>query len=330
MRIVFMGTPDFAVPCLDALVNSGYHIAGVVTQPDKPVGRKQSELKAPPVKEAAIRHGIKNILQPEKVKTPEFLESIKQLEPDLIVAVAYGRILTKAVLDVPKYGCINVHASLLPKYRGAAPIQWALINGDKKTGITTMFMDEGMDTGDILLTREIDIPPDMNAQELFDTLKVLGAEVLLETLEALKSGTLIRTPQDHSKAVYVPMMTKEVGLIDWNKSAADIHNLVRGTNPWPGAYTFYKGKRMKIWKTSVVDDWPSAECQNGETAAAAGSEPSSRDALQPGRIVKITKQSLIVAAGTGFVEVYELQFDNSRRMSAAECGHNMDEGEVLG
>lgn len=330
MRIVFMGTPDFAVPCLDALVDNGYNVAGVVTQPDKPVGRKQSELRPPAVKEAAIRHGIKNILQPEKVKTQEFLESIKELEPDLIVTAAYGKILPKAVLDVPKYGCINVHASLLPKYRGAAPIQWALINGDKKTGVTTMFMDEGMDTGDILLAKEIDIPPDMNAQELFDKLKVLGAEVLLQTLDALKNGTLTRTPQDHSMAVYVPMITKEVGLIDWNKKAADIHNLVRGTNPWPGAYTFYKGKRMKIWKTSVADNGPETEDRNGGPAPDDGSQLPGQNAVQPGRIVKITKQSLIVAAGSGFVEVTELQFDNARRMSVSECGHNMSEGEVLG
>ncbi len=318
MRIVFMGTPDFAVPCLDALVNNEYDIAAVITQPDKPVGRKQSELKAPAVKEAAIRYGIRNILQPVKVKTQEFLNSISELKPDLIVTAAYGRILTRAVLDVPKYGCINVHASLLPKYRGAAPIQWALINGDSKTGITTMFMDEGMDTGDILLMREIDIPHDMNAQQLFDRLKVLGAEVLIETIDALQNGKLTRKPQDHSKAVYVPMMTKEAGLIDWNKSAADIHNLVRGTNPWPGAYTFYKGKRLKIWKTSVLEEPP-------KDLAAAGP-----DEIQPGKVMRIHKQSLIAATGSGFIEVTELQFENCRRMGINECGHNMDEGEVLG
>lgn len=318
MRIVFMGTPDFAVPCLDALVNKGYDIAGVVTQPDKPVGRKQSELRAPAVKEAAVKYGIKNILQPEKVRTKEFLDSIKGLGPDLIVTAAYGRILTREVLDVPKYGCINVHASLLPRYRGAAPVQWALINGDSKTGVTTMFMDEGMDTGDILLAKELDITPDMNAQELFDRLKVLGAEVLLETLEALKNGTLVRIPQDHSKAVYAPVMTKEIGQIDWNRSASEIHNLVRGTDPWPGAYTFYKGRRLKIWKTYVMEKLPD------------GLEPAGPDDIKPGKIVRIRKQSLIAAAGTGFVAISELQFENSRRMSVEECGHNMDEGEVFG
>jgi len=326
MRIVFMGTPDFAVPCLDALVNNGYNIVGVVTQPDKPVGRKQSELKAPAVKEAALKHGIKTILQPEKIKTSEFLESLSKLKPDLIVTAAYGRILPKTVLDLPEYGCINVHASLLPKYRGAAPIQWALINGDEKTGITTMFMDEGMDTGDILLTKEIAIEPDMNSQELFDRLKELGAETLLETLKALECGTLKRIPQDHTRAVYAPMITKETGLIDWNKSAREIHNLVRGVNPWPGAYTFYKSKRMKVWKTQVLDSSTAIAPENAADAdflKIAASQP-------PGKIIKITKQSIIAATGDGCLKITELQFDNGKRLSAGECGHNMDEGEVFG
>lgn len=317
-----MGTPDFAVPCLEALVKNGYDVAGVVTQPDKPVGRKQSELKAPPVKEAAVRLGIEKILQPVKVKTPEFAESIRQMKPDLIVTAAYGRILTKEVLDIPKLGCINVHASLLPKYRGAAPIQWAIINGDSVTGITTMFMDEGMDTGDILLVDETEIGPDMTAGELFDKLKDLGAETLLKTLAAMENGTLTRKPQDHSKAVYIPMMTKETGLIDWSKSAREIHDLVRGTNPWPGAYTFYKGSRMKIWKTTTLEKCP-ADQEEHDLLEAAKKE-------QPGKIIRITKQSLEVSTGDGCLLISELQFDNGRRMSVSECGHNMDEGEILG
>lgn len=314
MKIIFMGTPDFAVPCLGALARNGYDVAAVVTQPDKPFGRKQSQLKPPPVKEAALKLGIKTILQPEKVRTPEFLESIKQLEPDLIVTAAYGRILTKAVLDVPRFGCVNVHGSLLPKYRGASPIQWALINGDSITGITTMFMDEGMDTGDILLQREIGITQDMNCQELYEKLEVLGAETLIETIHELEKGTLKRKRQDHSRAINVPMMKKEMGLIDWSKSALEIHNLVRGTNPWPGAFTFYKGDRMKIWKTALVAD--------GSESAAAGT--------QPGKVLNILKDSLIVATGDGYVRITELQFENCRKMGVCECGHNMDEGEVLG
>lgn len=321
-----MGTPDFAVPCLDALVENGYDVVGVVTQPDKPYGRSQSRLKASAVKEAAIKHGIKTILQPSRVKTREFVTSISELEPDLIVTAAYGKILPKAVLDVPKLGCINVHASLLPRYRGAAPIQWALINGDSTTGITTMFMDEGMDTGDILLKKEITIDGDMNCQELFDRLKELGAVALIETLEAMENGTLTRTPQDNSKAVYVPMMTKEMGLIDWSKSALEIHNLVRGTNPWPGAYTFYKGTRMKIWKTTLLD-----RCPIGSRERAMESELNQLAAShRHGEILKIFKQSLVVATGDGCLLINELQLDNCKRLNVCDCGHNMDEGETLG
>ena len=322
MRIIFMGTPDFAVPCLDILVNNGYQVVGVVTQPDKPVGRKQSELKPPPVKKAAIRHGITTILQPTKVRTPEFSDSLRRLKPDLIVTVAYGRILPKEVLDIPPLGCINVHGSLLPKYRGASPIQYALINGDSVTGITTMFMDEGMDTGDILLQEKIEITPDMNYQELYDILKVLGAETLLKTIRELEKGTLKRIPQDHSKAVTVPIIKKEIGLIDWNKSAVEIHNLIRGTNPWPGAYTFYKGKRLKIWRSAVLEACPA-------NPAEAGLQSFS-EKVRPGTLMKIFKDNLIIATGDGCLRVYELQFDNSRRMGVNECGHNMDEGEILG
>ena len=322
MKIIFMGTPEFAVPCLDALVNNGYDVDAIVTQPDKPFGRKQSELKAPPVKEAALKHGIKTILQPVKVRTPEFLASIQELEPDLIVTAAYGRILTKAVLEVPRLGCINVHGSLLPKYRGAAPIQWALINGVKVTGITTMFMDEGMDTGDILLQRELVITPDMNSQELNEKLMVLGAETLIETIRAVENDTLIRLAQDHSKAVNVPMMKKEMGLIDWSKSAVEIHNLVRGTNPWPGAYTFYRGERLKIWKTALMGECPIHSPE-------AGLNELARE-VKPGKVLKIFKESMIVATGNDCLLITELQFDNCRRMDICECGHNLDEGEALG
>jgi len=325
MRIIFMGTPDFAVPCLDALVQKGYDVAAVVTQPDKPFGRNQSRLKASAVKEASVRHGIKTILQPTRVKTPEFIGAISELEPDLIVTVAYGKILPKSVLDVPKYGCINVHASLLPRYRGAAPIQWALINGDDITGITTMFMDEGMDTGDILLQKEIAIDGDINSQELFERLRELGAVTLIETLEAMESGRLERRPQDNSKAVYVPMMTKEMGLIDWSKSALEIHNLVRGTNPWPGAYTFYKGTRMRVWKTTLLDCCPPGSREKAMENDLKQMAVSHRH----GEILKIFKQSLVIATGDGCLLINELQLDNCKRLNVCDCGHNMDEGERL-
>lgn len=342
MKIIFMGTPDFAVPCLDALVKSGYDVAAIVTQPDKPFGRKQSQLKPPPVKEAALKHGIKTILQPVKVRTPEFLDAIKELEPDLIVTAAYGRILTKDLLDVPRMGCINVHGSLLPKYRGAAPIQWALINGDSVTGITTIFMDEGMDTGDILLQKKIEITPNMSCQELYVKLEKLGAETLLETIQKLEKGTLKRTIQDHSKAVNVAMMKKEMGLINWNKRAVEIHNLVRGTNPWPGAYTFYKGERLKVWKTALFGECPEkSHIESPEKAPErfpVNSPVYSQEAdlneigktVQHGKVLKIFKENMVVATGDGCIKISELQFENCRRMGICECGHNMDEGEVLG
>jgi methionyl-tRNA formyltransferase len=321
MRIVFMGTPDFAVPCLEALIKNGYEVAGVVTQPDKPVGRRQSGLQPPPVKRCALEHGVPVVLQPEKVKTQEFADAIRALAPDLIITAAYGRIITRAVLDIPPLGCINVHGSLLPRYRGAAPMQWAIINGESVTGITTMFMDEGMDTGDMLLKREVAIPPDMTYAELYEKLKALGPEVLLETLRELEAGTLKRVPQNHAEATTVSMMKRDMGLIDWSKSAVEIHNLVRGTDPWPGAFTYYKGGRLKIWKTRL---FAAGDPLAAEIKASAGDRPA------PGRICRISGDSLAVAAGSGLLKILEVQFESGRRMTVRECGHNMDEGEVLG
>lgn len=310
MRIVFMGTPEFAIPSLDMLVKEGYDVVAVVTQPDKPKGRG-NKMCPPPVKEYAIEHGIE-VLQPDKVKTEEFAEKIKEINPDLLVTAAYGKILPKSVLDIPKFGCINVHGSLLPKYRGAAPIQWSIINGEKVTGITTMYTDVGMDTGDMLVKAEIEITEDMTAGELHDKLSVLGADVLKETLLKLKAGTLERIPQSDSEATYAPMMTKEIGCIDWTKSSREIHNLVRGTNPWPGAYTSYDGKKMKVWMTSVI-----SEDENNSKA---------------GTILKVGKDGIVVACGLGKLNIKEIQFDNSRRMTVEEyiCGHKIGEGEILG
>lgn len=305
-----MGTPEFAVPSLDMLLKEGYDVVAVVTQPDKPKGRG-NKMALPPVKEYAIEHGI-HVLQPQKVKTAEFADIIGNINPDLLVTAAYGKILPKSVLDIPKYGCINVHGSLLPKYRGAAPIQWSIIDGEKVTGITTMFTDVGMDTGDMLIKGEIEITEDMTAGELHDKLSLLGAEVLKETLVKLKSGVLERTPQSDSEATYASMMTKDTGLIDWTKSAKEIQNLVRGTNPWPGAYTYYNGEKMKIWVTMVVSD--------------------NRHEIRPGTICEVSKNGIIVACGTGKLNVYEVQFESCRKMCVEDyiCGHKMDEGEILG
>ncbi len=310
MRIIFMGTPEFAVPSLDMLLKEGYDIAAVVTQPDKPKGRG-NKIAYPPVKEYAMKNAIR-VIQPQKVKTPEFAEELKALKPDLLVTAAYGRILPGGVLDIAPMGCINVHGSLLPKYRGAAPIQWSIINGEAVTGITTMYTDIGMDTGDMLLKKGIKISDEMTAGELHDKLSALGAEVLKETLERLKNSTLERVPQLEEEATYAPVMTKETGLIDWSGDCTGIHNLVRGTNPWPGAYTFYKGERMRVWKTEAIDD---LSCSN-----------------RPGCICGVTDGGIIVASGSGMLRILELQFDSCRRMTAKEymLGHKIDEGEFLG
>lgn len=311
MRIVFMGTPDFAVPSLEMLVKEGYEVVAAVTQPDKPKGRG-NKMAAPPVKEIALKHQIK-VLQPEKIKTPEFIDQIKALKPDLLITAAYGKILTKELLEVPVYGCINVHGSLLPAYRGAAPINWAVIKGEKKTGITTMYTDVGIDTGDMLLKKELEIGPDMTVGELHDKMSVLGAEVLQETLTALKNGTLQRIPQEDSESSYAPMMNKELGHIDWNKSALEIHNLVRGTDPWPGAYTFLLGNRMRVWKTSLVPEKSNAEINNG-------------------KILKVDDEGILVKCPDGNLMIKEVQFDSSKRMSVCDYirGHEINAGETLG
>ncbi|HHV29048.1 MAG TPA: methionyl-tRNA formyltransferase [Clostridium sp.] len=305
-----MGTPDFAVPSLEMLVREGYEVAAVVTQPDKPKGRGK-KTSMPPVKEYAIKNNIE-VLQPDKVKTPEFASAIRDIKPDLLVTAAYGKILPQEVLDIPPYGCINVHGSLLPKYRGAAPVNWAIINGEKTSGITTMYTDAGMDTGDMLLRAEIEIHDDMTAGELYNKLAELGAQVLKETLEKLEAGTLTRTPQPHDQATYASIMDKSVGCIDWSKSARDVHNLVRGTNPWPGAFTYYNGQKMKVWMTSVSSE----ESHN----------------FGPGTICKVSKDGLVVACGIGMIIIKEVQFESSRRMSIEDyiCGHRMDEGEIIG
>lgn len=309
MRIIFMGTPEFAVPSLDMLVREGHDIAAVVTQPDKPKGRG-NKLTPPAVKVYACEHGIK-VLQPEKVRTAEFIGCIRELEPELLVTAAYGKILPKDVLDIPQKGCINVHGSLLPKYRGAAPIQWAVINGEKKTGITTMFTDVGMDTGDMLLKGEIEITDDMTAGELHDKLSCLGAEVLLKTIRELENGTLSREKQCDAEASYASMMKKDTGLIDWSKNSSDIHDLVRGTNPWPGAYTFYQGEKMRIWKTGIL-----------------GRNPGKK----PGTILSVGKDGIVAASGDGLVKILEIQFESCRKMCVEDyiCGHRIDEGEILG
>lgn len=310
MRIVFMGTPEFAVPSLKALIEAGYEVVGVVTQPDRPVGRKKT-LTPPPVKVVALEHNIP-VLQFERIRRPEGREALEALQPDLFVTAAFGQILSQKVLDIPKYGTINVHASLLPEYRGSAPINWCIVSGEKKAGVTTMMTDIGIDTGDMLLRDEVEIGENETAEELTERLAVLGAGTLIRTLKALEDGTLVRTPQEEEKSSYQPMLTREMGEMDWNKPAQQLHDLVRGLYPWPGAYTGMEGGALKVWVSRVSE----------LTTDAA-----------PGTIIKSSaKEGLFVACGQGVLQIVEMQAPGSKRMNARDYlrGKPMQEGTVLG
>jgi len=308
MRIVFMGTPEIAVPSLDRLISDGHDLCAVVTQPDRPKGRGK-KLAFSPVKEAAMRHELE-ILQPEKASQPDFLDRLRELNPDLIVVIAFGQILRKEVLDLPKYGCVNVHVSLLPKYRGAAPINWAIINGEEKTGVTTMFMDEGLDTGDIIKTREFRLDDEINAGQLHDIMMEEGADVLSQTVKAIEDGTAERIRQNDDESTYAPMMDRNLGHIDFKKSAVSIHNLVRGTVPWPGAWCESPYGKIKIWKTRI------------------GQGQIDRE---PGTIVSVGKQGIEVACGVGLILIEEIQMPNKKRMHVSEYikGNTIEIGKIL-
>jgi methionyl-tRNA formyltransferase len=310
MRVVFMGTPDFAVPSLRAVVEAGHEVALVVTQPDRPA-RRGHHLQPSAVKLAAQGLGLP-LTQPETVNTPEFVQQLNDISPDLGIVVAFGQILSKNILDAPKLGCVNVHASLLPKYRGAAPIQHALMNGETVTGITTLDMTEKLDAGDILLQKKLPILPDDTYGTLYNKLAVLGAEALRETLARLAGGETQGVPQNHAAATRAPSLKKDAGRIDWNQSATAIVNLIRATNPHPGAWTTLRGETLKIWRASVV-----AHRQNSV----------------PGQVMEIRPQEgIVVMTGEGVVLVQEVQAENRRRMSAAEWlhGHPLRSGEQLG
>ncbi|MBQ5561554.1 MAG: methionyl-tRNA formyltransferase [Lachnospiraceae bacterium] len=291
MRVVFMGTPDFAVGTLEEIIKAGHEVLAVFTQPDKPKGRGKA-MQFPPVKETALAHDL-TVYQPERVKDEEYVSILRELNPDVIVVVAFGQILSKEILDLPRFGCVNVHASLLPKYRGAAPIQWAVIDGEKESGVTTMLMNEGIDTGDMLKKVVVPLDEKETGGSLFDKLAEEGAKLLVETLVDLENGTATRTPQDHDKATKAKMLRKELGLIDFTKSAAEIERLIRGLNPWPSAYTGYKGKTLKIWDATVIN-----EDKPGEA----------------GQIVEVTKNSLIVKTGDGLLSLEEVQLEGKKRM----------------
>lgn len=308
MRVVFMGTPDFAVGTLQAIINAGHEVAGVVTQPDKPKGRGKN-MQFTPVKEVAIASGIP-VYQPVKVKEPDFIEKLKKLDPEVIVVVAFGQILPKEILDMPKYGCVNVHASLLPKYRGAAPIQWAVIDGEKESGVTTMFMEEGLDTGDMLKKKVVPLEEDETGGSLHDKLAAAGADLLIETLKELEEGTAVRTKQDDTLSNYAKMLDKQLGHIDFMKPAEEIERLIRGLNPWPSAFTSIDGKTLKIWSATVVEKEIEGEF---------------------GEVVEVNKDSLLVKTGKGLLQLDEVQLEGKKRMEidAFLRGYPVEVGTIL-
>ena len=307
MKIIFMGTPDFAAASLEALIDSRHEIQAVVTQPDKPKGRK-GELTPSPVKVVAEEKGIK-VYQPLKVRDEEFVETLRAYNPDVIVVVAFGQIIPLSILKMPKFGCVNIHGSLLPKYRGAAPIQWAVLDGEKETGITTILMDEGIDTGDILLKKTIKIDTYETSGSLFDKLMALGAETILETLDELEKGSLTPIKQGENPTAYAKMLTKAMGLIDFTRPAKELDCFVRGMDPWPSAYTLLSGKTLKLWKVRPV-----------EGSGKAGS------------VIDIGKESFTIACGEGAIEVLEVQLEGQKRMSAGDFlkGSTLNIGQELG
>ncbi len=308
MNVVFMGTPEFAVPTLQKLYENGHTIKLVVTQPDKPSGRGK-KLKKSAVKLEAEKLGLE-VFQPDKIKKQENIEILKSFNPDVIVVVAYGQILNKEILEMPKYGCINVHASLLPKLRGAAPLNWAIINGDRKTGITTMMMDVGLDTGDMLLKSEVEIQNNMSVGQLHDILMVKGAELLMETLVKIEDGSIVPMKQDHSLSSYAPMLSKETQRINWQDSAESIHNLIKGLSPWPTAYFTYDDKSVKVYDSCLIEE---------------------QIQYEPGYVIKVNKEGIYVSAKNGIVVLKEIQMPGKNKVTVEAYlrGNNFPENLVL-
>lgn len=308
MRVIFMGTPDFSVPALKSLVKAGHDVIAVVTQPDKPKGRGK-EVSMTPVKETALELGIP-VYQPVKARVPEFVAVLKEMNPDVIVVAAFGQILPESILEIPKYGCVNIHASLLPKYRGASPIQYAVINGEKETGITTMMMAAGIDTGDILDQEAIALDEKETGGSLHDKLGGIGGRLILKTLEKLEAGTAVRIPQNEAEMSHVGMIKKSMGDIDWTMDAAAIERLIRGLNPWPSAYTSWNGKILKLWEAEVLHEEYSGVC---------------------GQVVKCGKDVLLVKTGRGTLSIKELQLPGKKRMEIGAFlrGYEVREGTIF-
>lgn len=294
MKVVFMGTPDFAVGALESIIKAGHEVTAVVTQPDKPKGRGK-ELQISPVKACALKYGIK-VFQPEKIKMPEAVEILRTFESDIFVVAAFGQILSKEILDMPKYGCVNIHASLLPKYRGAAPIQWAVIDGEEETGVTIQQMNEGVDTGDILMQEVVKLDPKETGASLFDKLADCGAQLIIKTLPEIEKGSLTPVKQDDSKSTHAKMLKKDMGKLDFSQEAIVLERKIRGLNSWPSAYTYFKGKTLKIWDADVVDQNVAGEC---------------------GTVCEVTKDSFCIKTGKGYLRIKEVQLEGKKRMGTA-------------
>ena len=314
MRIIFMGTPDFAVPVLQSLINSRHEVVAVVTQPDRPKGRGKN-MQFSPVKECALAHNIP-VMQPVNVSVPEVIDELRAYEPELIVVVAFGQFVTKKIREMPKYGCINVHASLLPKYRGAGPIQWAVINGEKESGVTTMYMCREIDKGDMLLKDTVTLDPKETGDSLHDKLSMMGGPLLLKTIDQLEDGSAVRIPQCEEESTYAPKLEKTMGNIDWTMDADRIERLVRGLNSWPGTFTKIHGKTVKIWDCDVV-------CKETLTESQA--------AATPGTVIVSEKDQLIVKAGNGALSLRMLQPEGKKNMTvdAYLRGYPIAQGELF-
>lgn len=309
MNIVFMGTPDISVSILDAIVNSRHNVTAVVTREDKPKGRGK-EMAFPPVKEYALEHNIP-VFQPGKIKNPEAISELKKFEADIFVVAAYGQILSKEILEMPRLGCINVHTSLLPKLRGSSPIQWAIIEGETETGVTIMQMDEGMDTGDILFTKTVPIDKDETGGSLFDKLAATGADIIVDALDLIEKGEVTPIKQDEELATYTKMLNKKLGYVRFIRSAEEIERLIRGLDPWPSTYTYYNEKTLKIWKAEVIDE---------------------TDSSAPGTVVRVDNDAIYVNTTKGILKILELQLEGKKRMKTKDflLGYKIKPGEVFG
>ena len=321
MRIVFMGTPDFAVGALEAILQAGHQVAAVVTQPDKPKGRGK-EIQVTPVKACAMAHGIP-VFQPVKVKEKEAVETLRGYNADIFVVAAFGQLLSEEILSMPEYGCVNIHASLLPKYRGAGPIQWAIINGEEKTGVTIMQMDKGLDTGDMLLKEEVVIDPKETGDSLHDKLASVGAGLIVEALAKLERGELVPEKQNEEDTCYATRLQKSMGRIDWQQSAGKLDCLIRGLISWPGAYTVLRGKNLKIWEIEAVE-----RPRNVPEDSAVHSDP---DAVLPGTVVAVTREAFYVKTGEGILKILAVQPEGKKRMPVKEflLGYQVKVGEQL-